>query len=381
VENACIGKGKGGILVMNVCPHCGQKLAADAKLCPDCGKGFDGRQGFLNLPREFWLILGATVGIVVFSLLDWIVISGSRYNLFGLWSQSGDAEWLVASFREVTPVRTYIIAFTILLVLSFALLLASLVRCKAKERNLLAYCGFGLSVFVSAAFYVVVIANYATIPRLELTVFPLLVFVVAALVSSMVFKSPKSAVDVIRLITRVFLYISYAALLALLIMTVFDVVRRMIFGIAMTGLTEYSMIFLIVCMSAMSYALVEGRFVNVGALVDMFPKWLNLTFEIFCGIVGFVFFALVGWQLIGLIDSSMRVFREAYFVIAVPRWPMYGILGLSFVSNALATIVYIYERVKNFKDPKERSVLDDPEIAFMKAHDETDEKEKLGGAE
>jgi TRAP-type C4-dicarboxylate transport system permease small subunit len=260
-------------------------------------------------------------------------------------------------------------------------LLAALIRCKAKERNLLTYCGFGLSIFVSSAFYVVVIANYATIPRLELTVFPLLVFVVAALVSSMVYKSPKSAVDVVKLITRIFLYISYAALLALLIMTVFDVVRRMIFGIAMTGLTEYSMIFLIVCMAAMSYALVQGRFVSVGALVDMLPKWVNLTLEIFCGVVALVFFALVGWQLLGLIDSSMRVFREAYFVIAVPRWPMYGILGLSFIANALATIVYVYERIVNFKDPKERDVLDDPELAFIKAQDESEEKEKLGGAE
>jgi len=335
----------------------------------------------MKLPKEFWMTLAGTIGIAIFSLLDWIIIDQSRFSLFGLLFRSGNTEWLMASFREVTPVRTYIIALSILLILSFVILLTALIRCKAKERKVLAVSGLGLAVFVSAGFYVIVVANYATIPRTELTVFPLLVFICASIAGSMIIKAPRSAADVVRIITRLFLYISYAALMALLIMTVIDVVRRLIFGIAMTGLTEYSMIFLIVCMAAMSYALVEGRFINVGALVDMLPKGLNLVLEIFVGIAGLIFFALVGWQLIALIESSMRVFREAYFVIGVPRWPMYGMLGLSFVSCALATIVYVYERIVNFKDPKERDILDDPELGFMKETVDIFDNEEMEGAE
>ena len=364
---------------MKVCPQCDSNLG-ETKTCPGCGKGQDASPGLLNLPRSFWVTLAGTVLVVIVTLLNWINVNDNGFSLFSLWGQSRDSEWLQASFQEITPIKTYITLLSILLIVSYALLLASLIRCKAKEHKVLGFCGFGLSVFVSAMFNIIVILNYARFAALSLTMFPLLTFAIAAVVISMMKKLPASPRDVVKIFTRIFIYISYAALLSLLILTVIDVVRRFFFGIALSGVTEYSQMFLIMSMSAMAHSLIEGKFILVTTLVEKFPKWLNIAVEIFMGVCAVAFFGMVGWTLVNQVESSI-IFREAYFMIQVPRWPMYAILGASFLACALATIVYVYERVVGYKDPKEKDVLDDPEIAFL-THDREDaEKADMGGAE
>jgi len=349
---------------MNACPKCGKKPITDAGSCPDCEKRNNDSPGFLNLPREFWITLIGTICVLIVTLVDWIRIGGANFTLFGLWWQSADLEWLQNWFWEIAPIRAYISVLAILLVFSYVLLIASLIKYKSKYQRILCFSGFGLAVFVAAAFNIVIVLDYVKLAGIELTMFALLTFVIGVFSVSLIKKIPTTFGEWVRIITRLFIYVSFAALLALLILTVIDVVRRMIFGIALTGVAEFSQIFLIVSLCAMAQALIEGKFIVVTTLVERFHKWLNLGVEVFMGICSLAFFALVGWQLISQVESSI-LFREAYFMIQVPRWPMYGILGSSLLACGLATIAYVYERFKNYKAPNEKNVLDDPEIAFV----------------
>ena len=174
-----------------------------------------------------------------------------------------------------------------------------------------------------------------------------------------------SVIKFLKLITRVVMYISYASITVLAALTVFDVVRRFIFSRTLTGVTEWSQMLLIISMTAMAQAMVEGRFINVGVLVDRFPKKINIAFELLMGFISFAFFIVVGWQLINQIESSIR-FKEAYFMLGTPRWPFYLILGIAFLACALSTIIYVYERIVNFKSAKDKTLLDDnPDLAIL----------------
>ena len=169
----------------------------------------------------------------------------------------------------------------------------------------------------------------------------------------------------LKIITRIFLYISYLSISVMAVLTVVDVVRRFILGLTLNGVVEYSQMLLIVCMAAMAHALVEGRFIAVNVLVDRFPKTLNLAIELLMGIISFAFFILVGVQLFNQIGFSIQ-FKEAYFMVKLPKWPMFASLGASFLACALGTIVYVYERIANYKDPKEKTVFDDnPDLAIL----------------
>ena len=182
---------------------------------------------------------------------------------------------------------------------------------------------------------------------------------------------------VLRVIARVFLYISYLAIAVLTVMTVVDVVRRALFGMTMNGVTEFSQMLLIVSMTAMAYALVDGRFIVVNVLVDKFPKKLNLSIDIFMGVISLAFFLIVGIQLFRQISGAIA-FGEAYFMIKIPKWPMYVALGASFLACIPATIVYVYDRIINYKDPAEKTVFDEnPDLAILAFGE--DDKTEAGG--
>jgi TRAP-type C4-dicarboxylate transport system permease small subunit len=117
-------------------------------------------------------------------------------------------------------------------------------------------------------------------------------------------------------------------------------------------------------MCALSNAIVEKRFVVVGEFVEKFPKRLNLAIEVIMGVISLVFFFGVGWYLIGQIDSSI-LFKEAYFMVRVPRWPFYCILGISMLACTLGTIVYVYEKLVGYKDPSEKTFIDEPELSIL----------------
>lgn len=184
----------------------------------------------------------------------------------------------------------------------------------------------------------------------------------------------EKAFKVIKTISRSLMYVSYAAMLGMLGITVWDVIMRYIFNRPSSGVTEISQMFLIVAMTTMAHALIEGRFINVGVFVDKFPKKLNIGFEIGMGVAALVFFIIVGTQLLGLTETSIAI-HEQYFILKTPRWPMYMVLAISFLACAMATVVFVIERIKNFKPPGEVDILDNPELAVILGTDKEDKKE------
>lgn len=181
----------------------------------------------------------------------------------------------------------------------------------------------------------------------------------------------------IKWITRILIYACYAAVIVMAALTVYDVFMRYVFSKPNSGVTEWSQILLIICMTAMAHALVEGRVTAVGTFVDRFPKKANFAIEIIMGVISLAFFVVVGWQMLKMVGTSMT-FREAYFVIKFPRWPMYLVLGISFLASGLATIAYVIDRITNYRDPKNKSVFDEnPDLAILALEEE--ESKKSGG--
>ena len=171
-------------------------------------------------------------------------------------------------------------------------------------------------------------------------------------------------IKTLKVIAKALMYVSYAATVAMMIIVVWDVVMRYIFNKPSSGVTEISQMLLIISMTAMANALVEKRFVAVGTLVDRFPRNLNFAFEILMGVLSFVFFIIVGYNLIVMAEGAFRT-HETYFVLKTPRWPLYGVLGISFLSTALATVVYVIEKMQNFSTG-EKSVFDEnPDLAIL----------------
>ena len=174
---------------MKFCPHCGKELSAQTNFCSECGKGLGGN--IFNLPPKFYMTLAGVVSVLIFSLANWIsipLIGG--FNLFSMWSALDDIRWLLGSSEDFETLRVVIIIFSVLLALSFVFLIVSLINYQTKSRSKLAYCGFGLSSFVSLMFIVSIMIGNEGMDGSGMTIFPFFVFVTA--IASMVFSVERS---------------------------------------------------------------------------------------------------------------------------------------------------------------------------------------------
>ena len=136
----------------------------------------DWKWSFLNLPGKLWMTLIGTVVFAVFSILTWVkLFEVVNINLWNFWSELTYYRWLFDEHMGISAVRITIMAFSILLVISLALLVVSMVLHKSSKRTMFAYTGFGIAVFITAFF----ILMMTGIPAVELTIFPTLAFVAA----------------------------------------------------------------------------------------------------------------------------------------------------------------------------------------------------------
>jgi CDP-diglyceride synthetase len=182
-----------GYMNMKFCPHCGHEMTAETKFCPDCGKSLVGSSNFLSLPKKFWMTFIGAVGVLIFSLLDWIDMGyGISFNLFNLWGKLKDSglNWLLGGSQEFQSAKTFMIVLSIVLIAAFVLLAVSLAKHQSKERATLAYWGFGLTALVPAAFMISILAVTEGDGIEALTIFPLLTLVVAVIGLIFLVKKP-----------------------------------------------------------------------------------------------------------------------------------------------------------------------------------------------
>ena len=156
-----------------------------------------------NLRSNFSIsigVLAGTVGVILFSRFNWIKIAiGGDYRAFsGVFSlkatlfniasklNNSDLRYFLGGSAEFTLIRIVSVILVIAMILSFVLLIASLVmKSQSKLKPTLAYSGFGLCAIVTAIFIIAMIFVSIKVEQLILTVFPFLTLVVA--IAAMIF--------------------------------------------------------------------------------------------------------------------------------------------------------------------------------------------------
>ena len=170
---------------------------------------------------------------------------------------------------------------------------------------------------------------------------------------------------VLKTVCLVFMIISCIVTVTLALFTTYNVVMRYVFGKPSSGVAEWSQMLLILSMTCLGYTFLDGRAIRVDVLVERFPRKINMAFELVAGIISFIFFIIVGYRLFIRIEMAMK-FKEAYFVIKFPKWPMYAALGVSFFTAALGTVSFVITRISAIRTPKDKDILlDNPELAIL----------------
>ncbi len=170
----------------------------------------------------------------------------------------------------------------------------------------------------------------------------------------------------LRIVTKIFVYIAMAASLFMLGLVFLDVILRIFFRAPIVGATELSQMAMVCILPAMGGVILENRNTKVDVLVEKFPPKLALGVDVVTLVISIAYCALLGWQ---TIESSIfsKEFKVVYSLLRVPEWPFLVLLGCAFFVAAIATFVFMINRIRTRNQPAEEHM---PELDILEEADD-----------
>jgi len=205
------------------CVKCGKQYTDGTKFCPDCGgkvrvflpnQGLSANGFMPAMPNDIstfvekFGVLAGTIGVILFSMLNWIKISiwgdySVKATLFNIASKLNNSElrYFFDNSDEFTLIRIVSVILVIAMVLSIVLLIASLaMKSQSIAKPTFAYSGFGLCAIVAAIFIIAMIYVSVEAEQWILTAFPFLTLAVAIVAMIFAVKRPtkKDFIDAVK---------------------------------------------------------------------------------------------------------------------------------------------------------------------------------------
>jgi TRAP-type C4-dicarboxylate transport system permease small subunit len=135
-----------------------------------------------------------------------------------------------------------------------------------------------------------------------------------------------------------------AVLVALMCLTVADVVGRYFFNSPISGvfdLTQFSV--LIMTFLSFAYCGFRGAHVVIELLYDRIPEGAQFAVRRLSNAVGTVLFAVIAWRAV-VQSFDVREFNETSQLLTIPYWPFYYVVAFG------AALFAIVLAIKTFTD-------------------------------
>ncbi len=136
-----------------------------------------------------------------------------------------------------------------------------------------------------------------------------------------------------------------AALVGMMVMTVFDVVTRALATPIFGAVEIVSLLAVLVLACAMPMTHVEKGHVGVGLVVNKLKPRTQALIDGLTGILGTILFALVSWQMF-LYAASMKASGEVSMSMELPTYVLIYAVAVAF---AVLSLVILVEMIDKFR--------------------------------
>jgi len=152
----------------------------------------------------------------------------------------------------------------------------------------------------------------------------------------------KKTVRAFEIVGVVVCYISVAALLIMVGITVADIFLKQIFSSPITGAVEITRMMMVCTAPAFVSALFKNRHVRVGLFIDRLGKKWQLAFDTFGYLLSAGLCGLMCYQ--GFIEVNKKmVQKQVYTMLRLPTWPFYAIFAVAMGILALGILVRLVD--------------------------------------
>ncbi len=171
----------------------------------------------------------------------------------------------------------------------------------------------------------------------------------------------------IKSLAGIFVYIAVAAIVAMLMITVGDVIGRLIFARPIVGATEICEILMAVMLTAIGGSLLAGKTVQVDVFMDALPKKASLAVDTLMLLISVAYCFVVGWATFLNGQYASRTHR-VYTFLNIPKWPFLMLLAFSFIVAGVATVCYILVLLRDKE--KKKDLMDHADLTILEEADD-----------
>lgn len=153
-----------------------------------------------------------------------------------------------------------------------------------------------------------------------------------------------------RRISEWFEWVGLAAMLAMMVITCFDVVGAKVFKAPILGALDIVQLCQIVAIAfAASMALIVGRHIQVEFFFDLLPRRVQAVISPIVLLIVFVFFIVIIWQ-VSVLGYSFQTSGEYSATAYIPLYPFAYAVALAFIPVCLVLLVEIFKSLKQKVD-------------------------------
>lgn len=150
-------------------------------------------------------------------------------------------------------------------------------------------------------------------------------------------------------------YASAAVVVVLMLLNSLDVIGRYFFNRPIPSTFEFSEVLLgLVIFLALPYVQYLNAHISIEVLYEHYPARVRQVFDIFCQVIGTAVFALIAWEGVALLRSSIEIQERSNSQIAFPLAAFKWVVAFGMGLLSVRILTQLIESIQALMQGKEK---------------------------
>lgn len=151
-------------------------------------------------------------------------------------------------------------------------------------------------------------------------------------------------IRIAKVIADIARYIVEAAIVVIMLLTVADVLMRLIFNHPILGVSEYSQMLMAIILLAAGYTAMQDGHIKVDLVMNKLSEKVQKIFTIIASILAAAIGGLIASRTYVEVARGIRE-HQTYVSLGIVKWPFYLMFALAMTVMTISAIAIVFEKI------------------------------------
>jgi len=158
----------------------------------------------------------------------------------------------------------------------------------------------------------------------------------------------RTYIKIAKVIANIARYIVEAAIVFIMLLTVADVLSRLILNRSILGVAEFSQMLMAIILLAAGYTAIRDEHIKVDIVMNMLTEKAQKIFTIIASILSAGICGLIASRSYIEVARAIRE-HQTYVTLGFVKWPFFLMYALAMTVMAISAIAIVFEKIIELK--------------------------------